>query len=596
MSALARRLSDWRRAMVLGVGRFPVSLVALTVFMVLANLDIAEIYDIDEEMLFRAAALSGGAATIAAAVVLFGERRGIALPLRHTASLAAALIVASAMWFWKPLGVAPPALLVACLVAMPLAPYVGVGHAGFWTFVWRLVFAATLALVAVIVFCAGLSAILLSLDYLFEIAVDDSIYGHVWLIGLGFVGPAFALALIPTAVPDRDAPERGNFLVASLLILCDFVAVPLVVVYALILHAYALKIIVSGEVPRNQLGWMVVSFGLATLTLRMIAHPLRVIGRPPTRLFLLVWPYLLLVPLALLGFAAWERIAAYGLTPERYLLALFALLLALVLVTQIDRRWRDDIRLIPALGMAALLFASVGPWGMIQSSAMWQAARVVESLRVAGALDDEGRLASVPKWEFAPASDVQSIVWLLDGFGQLGQLRSIFNGTPNDPFAPEAGASSELAARIVAALNVDQLPYPEDTTGYYWIPPTQSSAVVLAGYDVVAPGLTWGTSSLRVLAEPAIRIEMTPLAMTIDVGTERVVVSAEMLRAAIDRRVAEIAAAKPGELQPPFFVELTLQNRRLGLLMESVSGRSNLSEFALSSALVDLYIDRADWR
>ena len=190
---------------------------------------------------------------------------------------------------------------------------------------------------------------------------------------------------------------------------------PLVIVYALILHAYALKIVVSGEVPRNQLGWMVVSFGLATLTLRMIAHPLRshrASADAPV-------PAGLAVSSSGAAGAArfrcvWERIAAYGLTPERYLLALFAILLALILVTQIGRRWRDDIRVIPALGVIALLVASVGPWGMIQSSAMWQAARVFESLRAAGALDEGAGLLSAPKWEFGPASDVQSIVWLLD--------------------------------------------------------------------------------------------------------------------------------------------------------------------------------------
>ena len=43
---------------------------------------------------------------------------------------------------------------------------------------------------------------------------------------------------------------------ARLRILTDFVAVPLLAVYAALLHAYALKILVTGELPRNQIGWM----------------------------------------------------------------------------------------------------------------------------------------------------------------------------------------------------------------------------------------------------------------------------------------------------------------------------------------------------
>ena len=169
--------------------------------------------------------------------------------------------------------------------------------------------------------------------------------------------------------------------ISGIPLISDFVAVPLLAVYALILHAYALKIALTGEVPRNQIGWMVLSFGMATLLLKVVVHPLAAIARVPTRLFLKAWFALLVVPLALLAFAVWQRIAAYGLTPERYLLVLFAIFLALVLMAQIDARLRRDIRVIPVLGGLCLLLASFGPWGMIEASAASQTARLKTILK-----------------------------------------------------------------------------------------------------------------------------------------------------------------------------------------------------------------------
>jgi len=600
VSAIAEQISDWRQTLASGVGRFPVSLVALAIFAVFANLEIAGLYDIGDDVLFRVAALSGAGSTIAAATVLYGERRGFSLAARQALSLGAALVVGAAMWFWKSLGVAPPALLVVCMVALPIAPYLGAGSAGFWSFAWRLIFAGALALAAVGIFCAGVSAILASLDYLFGLPVKGPLYGNVWLTGLGFVGPAFALALIPETFPDRDAPERGNFLVSSLLVLIDFAAAPLIAVYALLLHAYALKILVSGELPRNQLGWMILVFGLATLALRIVAGPLEKIGRAPTRLFLRIWPYLLIVPLALLAFAVWERIAAYGLTPERYLLALFAIFLAIILFSQVDRRWRDDIRVIPALGALALFFASFGPWGMIQASAAWQASRVFETLRSVGALDESGRLRAPPAWEFGPASDVQSIVFLLDQFGQLGRLRPLFEGRADDPFVGGAfvqGArSSDLVWRLVAALNVDELPYPEDTSGSFSLVSSQvTGAVSLGGYDLLVPNLSWSAGARRSLNDPPIVIEVTPLSMSIVSGADRAVITKDLLRPAIDQRIAEMKPA-PDDLQPPLFIDLTISGRKLGILIESAHGRSNAEEFALETAWFDLLLVSADWR
>jgi hypothetical protein len=327
----------------------------------------------------------------------------------------------------------------------------------------------------------------------------------------------------------------------------------------------------------------------------MVAAPFRESGRLPTRLFLNVWPYLLIVPLALLAFAIGERIAAYGLTPERYLLALFAVFLAIILLVQIDRRWRDDIRIIPGLGGLALLLASFGPWGMIEASATWQASRLFETLRSTGAVDESGRLKDSPTWTFEPASDVQSIVFLLDTLGQLNRLKPLFEGRADDPFVT-GDASSDLVNRVTVALDVDKLPYPEDTSGTFSLASNQvTGSVPLGGYDMLVPDLSWRSGAERSLTDLPVLVKMTPSSMDIVFGTERVAITKDLLRPAIDQRIATMKSA-PDILQPPLMVDLTIGGRKLRILIESASGRSNDNEFELGSAWFDLYLVIADWR
>ena len=234
--------------------------------------------------------------------MLFGERHRFSRTLRHGVSLVlAAARRHRASCSGNASASRRPSLLVAAVLAGAARALTSAAAApGFWAFIWSLITAAALAFIAVIIFCLGLSAIFVSLHYLFGFEIDAALYGHFWSIGLGFVGPLFALSLIPIAFPTDDTPEGADLVLSGVRTLSDFVAVPLLATYALILHAYALKIVATGELPNNQIGWMVLSFGLCVLALRIVVHPLREVARAPTRLFLDWWAVPLVVPLALL--------------------------------------------------------------------------------------------------------------------------------------------------------------------------------------------------------------------------------------------------------------------------------------------------------
>ncbi len=598
---ISRPLERWREArsaLVAGFGRFPIAVAALAFFALYVNLVIAEVIKAPDDEIVRAGIALVGSAALATAMVLFDERRAIAVLPRHLLSLVLAAAIGSALWYWDGLGVAFPALFVAAVASIPLAPYVRREPAGFWAFIWRLIHAAALAFIAIIVFCAGLSAIFASTDYLFGVDIKSSLYGHIWSIGLGFVGPLFALSLIPTTFPERDEPDAADIFVAGLRILSDFVAVPLLAVYVVILHVYALKILIEAELPRGQIGWMVLTFGLAVLALRVVVYPMAAFAWMPTRLFLRWWPIGLVVPLGLLLIALWQRVSIYGVTPERYALGLFALFLGLVLLTQASARTRDDIRVVPALAALALFVGSFGPWGMIAISARSQMDRLTEHLAHAGVLRD-GKVSGTPEFPRGAAEDVRSIVRVLAEIRQAERLRPLFAGQSDDPFLGAGDADRRIETeRIWEALNVKTLPPRPEDVGDFSIG-AGSGAVATDGYDVVVPDLSLtGVRSAQISLGgglPNVRLRSKGTLVEIKSGDVNLQITAETLRDAFKERIETVETGPEGQAAPPFLVDLQLGRKRVGLLFEFAAGKLTDADMTLSGASFDLLLRRSDW-
>ncbi|MGH6923595.1 MAG: DUF4153 domain-containing protein [Propylenella sp.] len=591
-----KRQRDVRGALVAAFGRFPVAVLALAILAAVVNIEIAEFATISEYVLFRSVLASVGAAAIAVAAVLLCESRGFDAPRRHALSLVLAAAVGAALWYWRELAVTFPTVLLAAFLAIPLAPFVRWATGGFWTFVWRAAHASALALIAVVVFCLGLSAIFASIDYLFGVGIDDSLYGHVWATGLGFAGPVFALSLFPTHFPERDDADPANIFVAGARLLSDFVVAPLVAAYAVILHVYALKILAEGELPKGQIGWMVLTFGLAVLAVRVVVGPLAGLVRAPTRLFLRFWAAGLVVPLALLVVAVWERIDAYGVTPERYALGLFALFLALVLISQVWPRWRSDERVIPVLAVLALVAASFGPWSMLPVSGRSQVDRLMSQLADAGALSD-GALVTRPEFARDAAEDVRSKLQLLDEIGQIYRLRPLFARLPDNPISSERDVTDESEiSGVRQALNVETLPPLPEEVGNFAISSNLAGAVVIAAYDVIVPNLFFASSQEATATLDGVALQVRCDGSSIEIASEGTVlrITQALLRGPFKERIDKIETL-PESTRPPFLVELTLDRKRVALLFRSVSGKLTEQQLSLLTASYDLLLRRSDW-
>jgi hypothetical protein len=238
----------------------------------------------------------------------------------------------------------------------------------------------------------GLALALRAIDTLFELSLDGEIYGHVF----GWIFVALALWIVIGGIADYVRPATTD--VASVVHrMAAFLVPPLLAIYCLILYAYAIRIGITGEVPKNLLSPMVLAAG-ALAALALLLFDPRPGGTAAARVLRAAPP--LFVPLAALG--AWAillRVDQYGWTEFRLMRLLLLIVLgglAVAATIQLARNRRFSLH-VATLGIAGvLLLSAVGPWNVSAVSRRDQQARLGAALRSAGIDPSASAPAGVP--------------------------------------------------------------------------------------------------------------------------------------------------------------------------------------------------------
>jgi hypothetical protein len=308
-----------------------------------------------------------------------------------------------------------------------------------------------MALIALLIVCGGLSLLLVSLTFLFDFKFGNS-YAHIWSTGLALFAPLFAVSMVPaefdqpfTLSPDPDLIEKS---VSAVL---NFALVPPILVYSVVLQIYAAKIAIIRSMPKGEIGWLVLTFGVIGTAIYMVAYPWRDAGYRPVRWFMRSWFWLMIVPTVLLVLAVWQRISEYGVTPERYCLMLFALWLAAMVAYLGSAHGRMDLRVIPASLAIGLVLSSFGPWGADAISVRSQFAQLLDVLNGQNLLSD-GHLKLDPpgvatfKQIASSNKRVASILKSLYDLDALESLAPMFSGMSDSPFTKHQDAAALMAA------------------------------------------------------------------------------------------------------------------------------------------------------
>ncbi|GGD22605.1 DUF4153 domain-containing protein [Aureimonas glaciei] len=471
----------WSRSLAAGAGlataRFPLAVALIVAIAAIANLEVADVHLMaDEDLVWLLAALSAALSTSVGLRLLAEShawKSGATLAVPPLGAAAAGLLI----WNAQGIGVLAPPLLAALCLSIPLVPYLARrDDRKFWTFTLWTAVGITLAFISVLIFVLGVSAILEMIRYLFGIGLSSGAYEHIYTTALTLVGPLFALGRIPADFDEAVSAGPGDRVTAGVRPLLGWVAAPLTLATAVVIHLYAAKILVTQEVPKGEIGWIVSFYALLVLSLRLAAEPFLVDGAASTRLFGRLWAPLLVVPIGLLVYALGIRIAAEGVTLERYYLGLAALASVLVLVAQLTR-WRGDIRLMAAVPLVLLALSSFGPWGVASAVGRSQAALLAESLPVGADADAAGPSEAL-------RSSLRSRLTALQAVDELDRVLPLLSESQRAEVETRIGGQPDLlSATLMSVLGLDYGRNEAPAEALTTFSTGQPAALDLAGFD-----------------------------------------------------------------------------------------------------------------
>jgi hypothetical protein len=376
-------------------------------------------------------------------------------------------------------------LLLLAHLAVAVAPYVGADRPnGFWQYNRFLLLRFLESSFYTMVLFAGLAVALGALDKLFGVDVSSKTYFHLLAI-LSFVfHPWFFLAGVPA---DFEALDARDDYPLGLKVFSQFVLIPLVTVYLVILTAYLGKVVITRTWPSGWIGYLVSSVSLTGVLALLLVHPIRRRGDTPWVNTYARWWFVALLPsLVMLLLAVSKRVGQYGITEERYFLAILSVwMLGISLYYGLTGSTR--IKRIPETLLLVVLLSAVGPWSAYAVSKRSQVSRLAGLLEANGM----GRPGAItpPKGAVTQADRVQMSAVLrylgeVHGEEAVGRVIGISDDSSG---AWSGGRGHDMMARDamrrIGLEYVDQWSSGMANTGFYANAP--GGTIEVGGYEVL---------------------------------------------------------------------------------------------------------------
>ncbi|HIP28309.1 MAG TPA: DUF4153 domain-containing protein, partial [Sulfurovum sp.] len=163
-------------------------------------------------------------------------------------------------------------LLLLFLIAIFWTPFVNihVSNIDYWAYVKGVILALLMTINFTIVLVLGVNVALYAVEELFGFDIKSKYYMMLDMFILGIFSVGYFLSQIPVQVSKIKAilpPPRVERFFAL------YVLTPLTGLYFIILYAYTAKILVSAELPKGILAWLIVAFSaVAVLTYLFWTH------------------------------------------------------------------------------------------------------------------------------------------------------------------------------------------------------------------------------------------------------------------------------------------------------------------------------------
>jgi len=231
----------------------------------------------------------------------------------------------------------------------------------------------------------GIILALVSLNLLFDVKIHEKLYAEIWIFIVGFFNTWFFVAGMPKNFDELDQIEVYP---KGLKIFTQFILLPLLGLYLIILYSYGIKIVSLWDWPKGIVSYLITCVAVLGIFNFLLMHPYAKQEGNGWIKWTTKAYYFILVPLVVMLFIAISmRLNDYGITINRYIIYLLGIWLSLVCLYFIVGK--TNIKFIPVSLFTVIVLMSFGPWSMFSVSERSQSNRLKHILEENNLLKDE---------------------------------------------------------------------------------------------------------------------------------------------------------------------------------------------------------------
>lgn len=282
----------------------------------------------------------------------------------------------------------------------------------FWKFTYTVFLRMSLIFLSLSVFLLGIAGAFAAIDSLLDIQID-------WRLFVSFIAVAylFLLSYVSILSMPKELNEEvtdKNFPMVIYRI-TQFIFLPLLSIYLVILYLNLLQIIFTGEVPSNQLVSLTLSFLLPGLVSIILLYPLKHSEKYSwVKNFIKILSVLILPLMGSYFYGILVRVNEYGFTPMRFIVVLtgiFIVLLSFYLFFWKEARLVHSVIKLPII---LLIFSFIPVINIFTISENNQYAKLIEKLESHGVIENSeltGKSVSLGYQEYyLLESELESII------------------------------------------------------------------------------------------------------------------------------------------------------------------------------------------
>ncbi len=349
---------------------------------------------------------------------------------------------------------------------------------GFWQYNKTLFLRILVAVLFAHVVFAGLAFALAALDNLFGMHIPGKRYAELWVLVSGLFITWYFLAGIPKNLDECDASTDYP---KGLKVFAQYILLPIVLVYLVILYAYLGKILISWDWPQGWVSKLILGFSGTGILSLLLLHP---VSRQTENVWIRTvarWFYVVLIPVVvMLFFAVWRRVSEYGITEGRYLAIALGVWLVIVILYFLFLP-RKNIKFIPVSLFLSTLLVIFGPWSVFTVSEQSQVSRL-ETLLTRNSILVDGKAKKGGGG--LPSADVREISAVLSYLHDMHGYESIQPWFEDllreDPTMP--GVRYKSAAAIAAMMGIEYTLARQEYGGVIFLTTDKDKTIDIRGY------------------------------------------------------------------------------------------------------------------